>query len=74
MWQDIKLLENVIKVNTNSSSWRVNPKYYRSAELVTSKPGSVSMSPGWYEQGKTVTSIAAWKNRKTDTFSRQTIF
>ena len=60
MMADLKMLEPVLKFNPNpSTSWRLSPEYYQSV-INGLKPGSMNISPAWFEQGHEVlVSIAA---------------
>jgi hypothetical protein len=54
MFADLKMLEPALKMNRNSSkSWRTSSEYYRPV-LHGLKPGSMNISPAWFEQGHEV--------------------
>jgi hypothetical protein len=57
LWANIGMLTKTISINPKSANWRAGPKYYRPSVSVSKKPGTVSMSPGWYEQGHQVNMI-----------------
>ena len=54
MFADLKILEPVLKFSLNpSKSWRISPKYYQPI-INGLKPGSMNISPAWFEQGHEV--------------------
>jgi hypothetical protein len=54
MFADLKMLEPVLKMNPNPSpSWRTSSEYYRPV-INGLKPGSLNISPAWFEQGHEV--------------------
>lgn len=53
MFADLKMLEPALKMNQNSSSWRTSSEYYRPV-INGLKPGSMNISPAWFEQGHEV--------------------
>jgi hypothetical protein len=54
MFADLKMLEPVLKFNPNpSTSWRLSPEYYQPVDNGL-KPGSLNISPAWFEQGHEV--------------------
>ena len=53
MFADLKLLEPVLKNPKSSNSWRTSSEYYRPVKNGL-KPGSMNISPAWFEQGHEV--------------------
>jgi len=53
MWQDLETLQRSLQINKGGKSWRVAPTHYR-VEEGWLKPGSVSMSPAWFQQAHEV--------------------
>jgi hypothetical protein len=54
MFADLRDLESVLKVNWNRpTDWRSGPEFYRPAEDGL-KPGTINISPAWFEQGHEV--------------------
>jgi hypothetical protein len=54
MFADLNILEPVLKMNPNqSNSWRTSPEYYRPV-INGLRPGSLNISPAWFEQGHEV--------------------
>ncbi|KIM43470.1 hypothetical protein M413DRAFT_9523 [Hebeloma cylindrosporum] len=50
MWSALKLLEPELKVK-HTDQWRTAAENYRDPRESELKPGTVSMSPAWFEQG-----------------------
>jgi hypothetical protein len=53
MWQDLKEIDPAIRINSNSTTWRVSPMHFR-AENGWLKPGNASLAPAWHQQGHEV--------------------
>lgn len=53
MFADLKLLEPVLKNPNTSKSWRTSSEYYRPVANGL-KPGTMNISPAWFEQGHEV--------------------
>src|SRR5882762_7290839 len=54
MFANLKILEPMLKFNPNpSTSWRSSPEYYQSV-INGLKPGTLNISPAWFEQGHEV--------------------
>jgi hypothetical protein len=53
MFADLEMLESGLKFNSNSKSWRDSPEYYRPV-INGLKPGTLNISPAWFEQGHEV--------------------
>ena len=54
IWKSLKILEPVLKMDSDTKNWRQNSKNYRNPNLCQLKPGTVSMSPAWFQQGHEV--------------------
>ena len=54
IWQHFKLLNTVLKINAKSKNWRIGPMHYSVPVDVMRESGTVSMSPGWFQQGHEV--------------------
>ncbi len=54
MWNTLTILQKRLSVKTQSTSWRVNGEFYRSAAASTFKPGSISFGLAWYQKGMKV--------------------
>jgi hypothetical protein len=54
MFADLRCLEGVLKINENQpTNWRSGPAYFRTVEGGL-KPGTINISPAWFEQGHEV--------------------
>jgi hypothetical protein len=54
MFGDLRRLESVLKINTrHQTNWRTGPEFYRVVEGGL-KPGTVNISPAWFELGHEV--------------------
>ena len=53
MWKNLKTLQRSLLIKKNVNSWRVAPTHFR-VEEGWLKPGSVSMSPAWFQQAHEV--------------------
>ena len=56
IWKGLKILETVLKMDNHTKNWRENAKNYRDPNLCQLKPGTVSISPAWFQQGHEVCS------------------
>ncbi|KIM35995.1 hypothetical protein M413DRAFT_78802, partial [Hebeloma cylindrosporum] len=51
MWQALRELEPELIIKQHSTQWRAGPQNYRNPKDTELKPGTVNMSPAWFEQG-----------------------
>jgi len=54
MWNSLKTIEQGIKIQKNSTSWRINDDYYLKASDCRIRPGTVSVAPAWFQQAHVV--------------------
>ena len=54
VWNHMKLLNGVLRIDAKSTNWRIGPMYYAPCVDPSRKCGAVSMSPGWFQQGHEV--------------------
>jgi len=54
MWHALAFIENRLKVDERSSSWRVKPTHYLEAEDCFYKPGTLSAAFAWFQQAMEV--------------------
>jgi len=54
IWKSLKILEPALRVDEKSANWRNHVMHYRPAEHCQLKPGTVSLSPAWFQQGHKV--------------------
>jgi len=67
IWTTHHLMEERLKVNAGSSSWRHNAKFFYWEEDFTYKAGAVNFALAWFQQAMEV-SAAIWRitDRLTD--------
>lgn len=54
MFATLKMLESALKINPKlSKSWRTSPENYQAVKDGL-KPGTMNISPAWFEQGHEV--------------------
>lgn len=53
MFADLKMLEEILRMDPNSNNWRTSPQSYRSV-IDGLEPGNMNISPAWFEQGHEV--------------------
>lgn len=70
IWESLKILEPSLKIQPSSKNWRISPLHYKKRTADMLKPGTVSMSPAWFEQGHDV-SLIKMLNTKSTNFNRQ---
>jgi len=53
LWNSLKDVQSSFSIDNSSSSMRVSPMYYRKSHKGL-KPGNLSLSPAWFQQGHEV--------------------
>jgi len=53
MWEDMPIVDRSLRVHQSCKNWRVAPTFFRAQEGWL-KPGSMSMSPAWFQQAHEV--------------------
>jgi len=54
IWKSLKIIEPVLRMDNHTRNWRQSSKHFRNPNLCQLKPGTVSMSPAWFQQGHEV--------------------
>ena len=55
IWKSLKILEPALRMEEKATAnWRNHVMHYRPAEHCQLKPGTVSLSPAWFQQGHEV--------------------
>lgn len=54
IWKSLKILEPALRMTEKTTNWRNHVMHYRPAEHCQLKPGTVSLSPAWFQQGHEV--------------------
>jgi hypothetical protein len=56
LWEATESIQEIMKVQPRSASWRTNDTYYKSESECRYKPGTTSFGLAWFQQGMAVSS------------------
>lgn len=59
LWAAGLTLEPHLQIVRNSKNWRIGPEFFKPADQCNRRPGTVTMSPAWFQQGHDVSSLPA---------------
>jgi hypothetical protein len=61
IWDALEHLQPILKGGTSPTSWRKCPAFFKpDSECLLAKPGVVTMSPAWFEQGHDVCNLMSF--------------
>lgn len=54
LWDAGRTLQPDLQIAKSSKNWRIGPQFFKDPSLCKRRPGTVTLSPAWFQQGHDV--------------------